>query len=49
MYKKIKDCWLVMLINELKDTSEIRIVSPFINQVMVDHLLTNQEKMAKLH
>ena len=48
MYKKIKDCWLVMLINELKDTSEIRIVSPFINQVMVDHLLTNQEKMAQI-
>ena len=48
MYQTINKNWLNVFLSELKDAKHIRIISPFINEVMVDHLLRNAHPAAKL-
>lgn len=37
----IQNKWISIFLNELKDTNELRIISPFISDNMVNHLLKN--------
>lgn len=48
MYQTINKNWLDIFLSELKSAKHVRIISPFINEVMVDHLLKNAQSKTSI-
>jgi len=48
MIETIKDGWLRHFVDEFKSSNEVKIISPFINDVMIGHLLKNLNHLSKV-
>lgn len=48
MIETIKDGWLRHFVDEFKSSNEVKIISPFINEVMTGHLLKNLNHLSKV-